>query len=135
MPMQMGFRWYGDGNDRISLCHGQRVAGVVDHQERAPGGNDGEREVPCKKAEEVRNPHQREDRGRERTRRGDQGMDRQERRRSVGRLVRIGRRDRAGLRGERHPPPPCEDVRTERTYDQGRGERGQDHREGDIKEK
>ena len=28
MPMQMGFRWYGEGNDRISLQDIRQIPGV-----------------------------------------------------------------------------------------------------------
>ena len=28
MPMQMGFRWYGEGNDRISLSDIRQIPGV-----------------------------------------------------------------------------------------------------------
>ncbi len=29
MPMQMGFRWYGEGNDNISLAHIRQIPGVT----------------------------------------------------------------------------------------------------------
>ena len=29
MPMQMGFRWYGEGNDRISLSDIKQIPGVT----------------------------------------------------------------------------------------------------------
>ena len=28
MPMQMGFRWYGEGNDKIKLSDIKRIPGV-----------------------------------------------------------------------------------------------------------
>ena len=28
MPMQMGFRWYGEGNDQISLNYIKQIPGV-----------------------------------------------------------------------------------------------------------
>ena len=28
MPMQMGFRWYGEGNDKITLNHIKQIPGV-----------------------------------------------------------------------------------------------------------
>ncbi|MBQ9959959.1 MAG: mannonate dehydratase, partial [Oscillospiraceae bacterium] len=29
MPMQMGFRWYGEGNDNISLADIKQIPGVT----------------------------------------------------------------------------------------------------------
>ena len=29
MPMQMGFRWYGEGNDKISLSDIKQIPGVT----------------------------------------------------------------------------------------------------------
>ena len=29
MPMQMGFRWYGEGNDSISLADIKQIPGVT----------------------------------------------------------------------------------------------------------
>ena len=29
MPMQMGFRWYGEGNDAITLNHIKQIPGVT----------------------------------------------------------------------------------------------------------
>ena len=29
MPMQMGFRWYGEGNDKISLSDIRQIPGVT----------------------------------------------------------------------------------------------------------
>ena len=29
MPMQMGFRWYGEGNDKISLGDIRQIPGVI----------------------------------------------------------------------------------------------------------
>ena len=30
MPMQMGFRWYGEGNDKIKLSDIKQIPGVTD---------------------------------------------------------------------------------------------------------